>query len=310
MPEMKTWTANGVQFTLPFAPDGYGLGGYSKNLYASDDINNITSNGWYSWQSSAPANTPAPWSSMLVMAQDDHYFQLVYIFGTDSVKYRYGIGGTWYQWNDMTPRNFAPAGYGLGGGAYCRTISTLAKLDNRIQNGWYRLHTNEPIVFDNFAFDYAYVRVDGYDENWVTQTIYPMVNAKHTVIYRHRFGGTGSWILEWENPPMELGVEYRTTERWDGKPVYAQRVNLGTLPNATSGAVPLPIIGAETFIDYNLVGTSTSNPQYQNLNAIDIELVFGFNDPGNANGSTWVDIHAKTNHSAYTGKLSVKYTKV
>ena len=25
---------------------------------------------------------------------------------------------------------------------------------------------------------------------------------------------------EWYNPPMEAGIEYRTTERWQGKPVY------------------------------------------------------------------------------------------
>lgn len=39
--------------------------------------------------------------------------------------------------------------------------------------------------------------------------------------------------LEWENPPMELGAEYRTTERWNGKPVFAKLVDIGNLPNAT-----------------------------------------------------------------------------
>jgi hypothetical protein len=33
----------------------------------------------------------------------------------------------------------------------------------------------------------------------------------------------GEW--EWVNPPMQLGVEYRTTERCEGKPVYAKRFN-------------------------------------------------------------------------------------
>ncbi len=40
--------------------------------------------------------------------------------------------------------------------------------------------------------------------------------------------------LEWINPPMELGVEYRTTERWLGKPVYTKAVDFGALPNAIS----------------------------------------------------------------------------
>ena len=30
--------------------------------------------------------------------------------------------------------------------------------------------------------------------------------------------------LEWINPPMQEGVEYRTIERWDNKPVYRQQI--------------------------------------------------------------------------------------
>lgn len=48
----------------------------------------------------------------------------------------------------------------------------------------------------------------------------------------------GVWSpLEWFNPPMELGVEYRTTERYNGNPVYAKLVNFGALPNGTSASV-------------------------------------------------------------------------
>ncbi len=38
-------------------------------------------------------------------------------------------------------------------------------------------------------------------------------------------------LNEYENPPMQLGVEYRTTERWQGKPVYTQLVDCGELAN-------------------------------------------------------------------------------
>ena len=41
-------------------------------------------------------------------------------------------------------------------------------------------------------------------------------------------------VTEWINPPMELGVEYRTTERWNGNVVYTKLVNCGTaINNAT-----------------------------------------------------------------------------
>lgn len=35
--------------------------------------------------------------------------------------------------------------------------------------------------------------------------------------------------FEWEHPPMKLGVEYRTVERYNGKPVYVKAVNCGML---------------------------------------------------------------------------------
>ena len=38
--------------------------------------------------------------------------------------------------------------------------------------------------------------------------------------------------LEYINPPMSPGVEYRTTERWNGKAVYTMLINCGTMPTA------------------------------------------------------------------------------
>lgn len=44
----------------------------------------------------------------------------------------------------------------------------------------------------------------------------------------------GQWDpLEYINPEMKLGVEYRTTERYLGKPVYVKVVDFGSLPNNT-----------------------------------------------------------------------------
>lgn len=41
--------------------------------------------------------------------------------------------------------------------------------------------------------------------------------------------------IEWVNPPFELGVEYRTAERWDGKSVFTKLLDLGSLPaNSTA----------------------------------------------------------------------------
>lgn len=40
-------------------------------------------------------------------------------------------------------------------------------------------------------------------------------------------------IKEWINPPMSLGVPYRTTERHNGKAVYRKLINFGDFPQST-----------------------------------------------------------------------------
>lgn len=48
----------------------------------------------------------------------------------------------------------------------------------------------------------------------------------------------GVWSpFEWVNPPMKLGVEYRTTERWGQKPVYCIAWPGGAFPNNTNKTV-------------------------------------------------------------------------
>ena len=67
----------------------------------------------------------------------------------------------------------------------------------------------------------------------------------------------GKWQpVEWINPPMELGTEYRTTERYLGKPVYVKVVDCGKCPGSefkdiqfdTSGvALPIRCYGNWTY---------------------------------------------------------------
>ena len=45
--------------------------------------------------------------------------------------------------------------------------------------------------------------------------------------------------VEWINPPMALGTEYRTTERYLGKPVYEMVMDCGIVPTTGEKDVPL-----------------------------------------------------------------------
>ena len=42
---------------------------------------------------------------------------------------------------------------------------------------------------------------------------------------------------EWVNPPMLLGIEYRTVERFQGKPVYVKVVDCGVMTNNKTIAI-------------------------------------------------------------------------
>lgn len=56
-------------------------------------------------------------------------------------------------------------------------------------------------------------------------------SADYPGCYYRTVGG----VVEWLNPPMEVGVEYRTTERWLGKVVYTKLFYYGSLPTPEEG---------------------------------------------------------------------------
>ena len=62
---------------------------------------------------------------------------------------------------------------------------------------------------------------------------------------------------EWVNPPMKLGVEYRTTERWNGNAVYTKLIDCGKMPNNTQVAIPHGISMDKVIRHCGYGGTST-----------------------------------------------------
>lgn len=139
------------------------------------------------------------------------------------------INGTVYDVRDPTK---APAGYGLG--AYSVNLPLVADADVCHVNGWYKINSDTIMGIGASAV----LRVDSFDENNLVQTAYSgYYSGAGTVIQRRvKFQGTWSeW--EWVNPHMVPGVEYRTTERYNGKAVYAKAVLFYTLPENTFKSV-------------------------------------------------------------------------
>ena len=128
----------------------------------------------------------------------------------------------------------APAGFGLGASA--KLLTSDDDLNTLFAGGWYRyeresLPKNIPNPGSSSYFGaYALVHVLPFRSGFCVQTVYNMshVTKDNIVIMRTIDGTVGEW--EWVNPLLSTsGVEYRTTERYMGKPVYVKAVSVGDL---------------------------------------------------------------------------------
>lgn len=134
--------------------------------------------------------------------------------------------------------NAAPGGFGLGGAA--KMLTDADNVDNIRVSGWYTWNwdpSKQPAGLPKEAkYHVGLMRVDNADTNYnIAQTIYfpkssNTVNAGDQCVIQRIGIIDGTWNpLEWVNPPMILGTEYRTTERYLGKPVYVKAVDCGEI---------------------------------------------------------------------------------
>lgn len=127
----------------------------------------------------------------------------------------------------------APDGFGLGDDA--TLISADTDLNSITKNGWYQF-SNAPIHAptnnqDGWNSGYSALFVNSRNSASVTQTIFGSNTADVYGCQIKRVFVAGKWYpWEWVNPPMDSGIEYRTTERYQGKPVYAKLFDCGTIP--------------------------------------------------------------------------------
>lgn len=126
----------------------------------------------------------------------------------------------------------APSGYGLGE-RESKLIAQSDDLDNYTLNGWYQwanAPTHSPI--GNYGRMFVSSGVPGSVTQFITSQY--AGDKKGVWLMRTRTADTIGWgEWEWVNPPMIPGVEYRTTERWNGKPVYTKAVNCGAMGQNT-----------------------------------------------------------------------------
>lgn len=124
----------------------------------------------------------------------------------------------------------APAGYGLGES----TGQYVSDCDLALANGWYQTDADTLNTPDTVGSHGGSLFVSNYGTDQTVQTFFEIGYSavQHILIRRQAWGDWKPW--EWVNPPMTVGVEYRTIERYMGKVVYTKLIDCGEAANAAT----------------------------------------------------------------------------
>jgi hypothetical protein len=197
----------------------------------------------------------------------------------------------------QTYSDLAPAGYGLG--TYGTWVNDLNAADRCGYYSW--TSTAQNIPFDNGNM-FVIRRSDGR----LTQIgIDPLMVGHGGIVIRHYTGST--WLpWAWLNPPLNLGVEYRTTERHNGKVVYIIRLTVGELVNNGTTQTTVPSTPTEIV---ELYGTVKSNSYTEELPFPLITLSGEVGGRLYKTGARSIVVKTFADYSGYTATATVKYTK-
>jgi hypothetical protein len=156
----------------------------------------------------------------------------------------------------------------------------------------------------NIPFPYGNMFVIRRSDGRLTQIgIDPYMEGHGGIVIRH-YTGSNWREWEWVNPPMNFGVEYRTTERVGSAMVYARRISVGALAN--KGTVKCTLPSGVSVVELTGYALSSSGGYYP------LPLL-------NFSGGAIRAMMRKVNNdievvtfddcSAYTAYVTVKYTK-
>lgn len=243
------------------------------------------------------------------------------------IKTRVKYQGAWMPWRELANdysivnalREKAPDGYGLGSNA--KLLTADDDLNTVLTTGWYNWSwaahpQNAP---DNNWHEYGcamhvFSTTPG---GYAIQIVYDLSDdithgcAIQRTIYVLS-SGTVYYPWEWVNPPMSVGVEYRTTERYLGKPVYVKTVNTGALPNATYKEISASFPNANRFLA--IYGSAYKD----NAHLIPLPCLRYGSDAYNTDQAVQVTVNTTTSITISTNRdmssftessVCVKYTK-
>ena len=128
---------------------------------------------------------------------------------------------------------FAPSGYGWGEGSHAAQFN--ASNVNRTAV-FVAAGEDMPTIDSVWLCEFYATSSDGSgDYGHMVATAQGGVAQGCSCVRLKENGVYSAW--EWVNPPMITDVEYRTTERYMGQPVYARLVDCGGCPGAESKTI-------------------------------------------------------------------------
>ncbi len=171
----------------------------------------------------------------------------------------------------------APSGFGLGED---RAHEVISDCNDARLSGLYVMSTNTinyPPLIDNGQ--YSLLRVSARTSDEILQEVFCVgISGQSDFSAVRSYGNSGSWSpWEYINPPMKLDVEYRTTERYLGKPVYVKVVDCGACPSdsykdviyGTTGIVlPIRCEGTWSYSSRSTIPFESSNEDQLHIGAL------------------------------------------
>ncbi len=135
----------------------------------------------------------------------------------------------------------APAGYGYGEPCvsfYHTGSDSIAQFESALDEFVAGMKDGEAkqicVACDGITNTTLYGTIYRHTEQYVIVTL--TTYYQNGSVVKCKFNGV--WEPHgWVNPHMVPGVEYRTTERWNGKVVYAKAIDCGVLPNTNTKIV-------------------------------------------------------------------------
>lgn len=182
-------------------------------------------------KAAAAATTPAPTEYYTLTKTGEEIDEILAGGGGVNDAVRYGEPQSLTDTQKTQARSnigAAPDGYGLG--EYATQLPGRS-CNEATRNGWY---INQGADAENcpkmgasiLSYGTLFVSAKSYTN--VAQFYFPAI-SNFTGYCIRTFDGTTWTPWEWPAPPMALGVEYRTTERYFEKPVYVKIVDCGLI---------------------------------------------------------------------------------